>query len=89
MTLQPVNGHLLIEPIKHEAFIASQNETYQEIGIVVNTPVNLMDAFEDERPFIGDKVYFDSWLAVKFPKNDTEYYWLVKWEDVRAIEHVE
>lgn len=36
---------------------------------------------------IGDKVFFDSWLANKFPtdKND-EFFWLVKWDDVRAVQ---
>jgi hypothetical protein len=37
---------------------------------------------------VGDKVYFDSWLAAKYPKEGTDdFYWLVKWDDVRAVEH--
>lgn len=77
--LKPVNGHLIIEPVKHEAFIATQNETYQEIGVVV--------AVDDAPVKVGDKVYFDSWLAAKFPtEKDDEYLWLVKWEHIRAVE---
>lgn len=85
--IKPVNGHLIIEPVVHEEFIASQNETFQEIGIVV--------AHDDKdyiKAKVGDRVYFDSWLAAKYPKADSkngEFYWLVKWDDVRAVENVE
>lgn len=81
--IKPVNGHLLIEPVIHDSFIASQGETYDEIGTVIA----YWDNYTSDERRIGDKVYFDSWLAAKYPKNDKEYYWLVKWEDVRAIEH--
>lgn len=81
MNIVPVNGHLIIEPVVHESFTASSKETYDEVGIVL--------AFDNMVPMkvnIGYKVYFDSWLASKFPKGDS-FFWLVKWEDVRAIEH--
>jgi hypothetical protein len=78
----PVNGHLLIEPVVHDSFIASQKETFEEIGTIIANS-------SPEQPNIGSKVYFDSWLAAKYPKNETEWYWLVKWEDVRAMEHAE
>jgi co-chaperonin GroES (HSP10) len=89
--IKPVNGHILIEPITHESFMATQNDTYQEIGVVRGIPT------EDLPPFsftvkVGDKVFFDSWLAARYPKaggRPDEFYWLVKWEDVRAIEHAE
>lgn len=87
--IKPVNGHILIEPITHEGFIASQRDTYEEIGIVRAVAIEFPDAFTVK---VGDKVYFDAWLAAKYPKadgSDGEFYWLVKWEDVRAIEHVE
>lgn len=98
--ITPVNGHLLIEPVKHESFMASQKGTYEEIGVVVAfdesltepgyTFNNPQDNIAPKPPvLVGDRVYFDSWLAAKYPKNDTEFYWLVKWEDVRAIEHAE
>lgn len=93
--IKPVNGHLLIEPLAHDTFIASEKETYQEIGMVIELPAEFNhQVYVDKQgraltmPVvnIGDKVYFDSWLAAKYPKNDTEFYWLVKWDDVRAIE---
>lgn len=86
--ISPVNGHLLIEPVKHEAFIASQNDSYQEIGEVVVVPADICAKY-GLKP--KDKVYFDSWLAAKYPKegSNDDYYWLVKWEDVRAVEYAE
>lgn len=100
--IKPVNGHILIEPLKHESFIASQKETYEEVGLVVDydrqikdgyTPALVGDSFKMITSYlklnVGDKVFFDSWLAAKYPKNENEYFWLVKWEDVRAIEHAE
>lgn len=89
--IKPVNGHLLIEPIKHEGFMASQRETYEEIGIVRALPLAI-EMLEPKEVNLGDKVYFDAWLAAKYPKEgstDGEYYWLVKWEDIRATEHVD
>lgn len=79
--ITPVNGHLLIEPLKQEQFIASERGLYEEIGTVVSKEE------ENHHVNVGDKVYFDAWLAVKYPKSDDEFYWLVKWEHVRAIEH--
>ena len=83
--IKPVNGHLLIEPVVHSSFIASQKDTYEEIGIVKDFDKKIEPVFE-----IGDKVYFDSWLAAKYPTGEGDkYFWLVKWEDVRAVEHVQ
>lgn len=87
--IKPVNGHLVIEPVVHEAFIASQRETYQEIGIVVAV-ASFPPTYTGDIVHVGDKVYFDAWLAAKFPREkDGEFYWLVKCEDVRAVENVE
>lgn len=88
--IHPVNGHLLIEPVPHETFIASDKGTYEEIGVVVA----LCDSVDDNAPavdelHVGDKVYFDSWMCAKYPKNDEEFYWLVPWSEVRAVEHAE
>lgn len=83
--ISPVNGHLLIEPVAHEEFMATQHGTYEEIGVVIDAGIR-----SDVQ--IGDKIYFDSWLCAKFPKPEgaaDEFMWLVKWEDVRAVEYVE
>lgn len=78
--LRPINNHLLIEPVKHESFLASSDkDVYDEIGIVLES--------YSPQVKVGDKVYFDSWMAAKFPTGEGDkYYWLVKLEDIRAIE---
>ncbi len=95
--MTPINNHILIEPLVHESFIASQKDQYEEIGVVVSFDARLNKLFAGfDKPsetliHVGDKVYFDSWLAAKYPKGDgtQDFYWLVKYEDVRAIEYVE
>lgn len=95
--IKPTNNHLLIDPVAHEGFMSSQRETYEEIGIVLAVPKWMANADEDmvdadHFPKVGDKVYFDSWLAAKYPKEGDkpdEFYWLVKWDDIRAVEHVD
>lgn len=92
--LQPVNNHLLIEPVEHKKFMASERTTYQEIGIVraISRGINWKgDPAVEPNVSTGDKVYFDSWLAKKYPIEGSrdEFYWLVKWEDVTAVEYVD
>lgn len=85
MTFIPLNGHVQVEPLAHDSFIAQSKETFEEIGTVV--------AFDPALPAEaiailkkGGKVYFDSWLSSKYPKDDKDFYWLVKWSDIRAYE---
>jgi co-chaperonin GroES (HSP10) len=101
--IQPVNGHLLIEPVKQDTFIAAQKDVYEEIGVVLaadpellgsemtynsGTSEGVMKQVVGGKIAVGDRVYFDAWLAAKFPgETEGEFYWLVKWEDVRAIEN--
>lgn len=92
--ITPVNGHLVIEPLKHETFMASTGR-YEEIGVIVAVGDDIEGYIKYNpdgsgyKPKVGDKVYFDAWLASKYPKNDEDYYWLVNWSDVRAIEHAQ
>ena len=80
--ITPVNGHLLIEPLEHKQFMETGQQTFEEIGTIVGLPESLLGEVK-----LGDSVYFDSWLAARYPKSENEFYWLVKWEDVRAVEH--
>lgn len=81
--IQPTNGHILIEPVKHDSFIATQRETYQEIGVVKGYDLSM----PPEGFGVGDKVLFDAWLAKKYPKEGgDEYYWLVHLSDITAYE---
>lgn len=81
MNIVPVNGHLLIEPVKHEAFIESQNQTYDEIAVVKA----LADGVEGIP--VGCKVYFDSFMAKKYPPLDQggEDIWLLHKDEVVGI----
>lgn len=94
--ISPVNNHILIEPIKQNGFVVSERDIYQEIGIVIARASDLLVVSGSGVPrwkvSMGDKVYFDSWLAAKYPKEGgaaDEFYWLVNWQDVRAIEYAE
>jgi co-chaperonin GroES (HSP10) len=93
--IQPINNHLIVEPVEHESFIASANGTFDEIGVVKALPPEL-DGFEygssttqdlPKRVDVGDKVYFDSWLAAKYPTGEGDKtFWLVNYEDIRAVQ---
>lgn len=83
----PVNGHIVIEPVVHNSFIATQKEAYDEIGVVVAVPEIFDEIAASECPKIGQKVFFDSWLASKYPTGvGDNYFWLVRYDDIRAIE---
>jgi hypothetical protein len=90
--ITPVNGHLVIEPIIHEGWIQTAKESYEEIGVVVSVPEVFEEIAMEEAPKVGDKVFFDSWLAAKYPKpggKEDEFFWLVSFNDVRAVERAE
>ncbi len=79
--LKPINNHIKIEPIEHEQFMASSKGTYEEIGVVIDVAENV--------PLpIGCKVYFDSWLAKKYPvpNEPDKSVWFVSYEDIVAYE---
>lgn len=86
--IKPVNGHLLVEPVKHESFISSQKGTYEEIGIVKGVPLH-ENNIPDPDVEVGDKIYFDSWLIAKYPDGKDDEIWLVRWADVRAVEYAD
>lgn len=61
--------------------MSTSKEIYEEVGLVIASDDSLHVPIS-----IGDKVYFDAWLAAKFPKNEKEDFWLVRFEDIRAVE---
>lgn len=84
MNICPINNHILIKPVKYDNFISQEKETYEEVGIVVEIDKSVINTYAIQ---IGDKVFFDSWLAAKYPTGkNNEYFWLVKFEDIRALE---
>lgn len=85
MAIKPINGHVLIELVKHESFMASDKERYEEIGQVVALPDDMPERLSDR--LWGKKVLFSGWLAKKFPKTGTDdVYWLVDFKDIVAYE---
>jgi len=95
--IHPINNHVLIEPVKHESFIESQKTTFDEIGIVIDADDNLLGpvmtttsgVYQDYGKLKkGVKVYFDAWLASKYPaEKDGEFYWLVDYKDIKAVDN--
>jgi hypothetical protein len=80
--IKPINGHLVIEPLKHSTFLPTEKGMFEEVGIVLSRPW-----YKFWWPKQGDRVYFDSWLAVKYPKGEgDDYFWLVSCRDIKAIQ---
>ncbi len=85
--ITPINNQVMIEPLKHDSFLVQDKTTFEEVGIVVAFD----DSYENGQKMRikkGDRIFFDSWLASKYPKNETEYFWLVNYDDIKAIEYV-
>ena len=88
-----MNGHILISPLEHKSYLPTDKGTYEEIGVVIDAADGITEKREwngkEYPPELskGDKVYFDSWLASKFPTGEgDEYFWLVPFKDVKAVE---
>lgn len=89
--IKPINGYVLIEPLKHNTFVSGPRETFEEIGIVLdyeNSDPTLSSTFGKGALRKGAKVYFDAWLAGKYPSEKPgEFYWLVSFKDIKAIDY--
>lgn len=86
--MRPVNNHLLIQPVSHETFVATAKDVYEEIGVVLDYDRGINTFTGVEEVSVGDRVYFDSWLAAKYPaEKEGEFYWLVEWQHVRAVDN--
>lgn len=79
--IRPLNGHVVIEPVLHDGFVSQIKTTYEEIGVVVILPSDYQGTIKP-----GDKVYFDSWMVAKFPKENDTFHWLVPYENIKAYE---
>lgn len=78
--LKPINLHILIAPIKSEDFVEGAG-AFDEVGEVLALAEGVTTVQ------IGQKVYFDSYLVARYPSGDIDKpYWLIKLEDVRAVE---
>lgn len=93
--LHPLNKHVLIEPIEQESIIASATHIYEEMGIILEIAADLtrisggvgVEPVKFSPLEKGDKVFFDSWTAAKYPTGeDDKFYWLVPYESIRMVE---
>lgn len=92
-TMIPLNNYVQIEPQVKEDFISSSTESYNEIGKVIALPNQV--AIDGKRYFsedlslkVGDRVYFDSWMASKYPDGRGGFYWLVPFDNIKAYEPI-
>ena len=80
--ITPINGHLLIEPVVYESFVAQDKTLYEEVGKVIDVSAEIVSNLLKK----GDLVYFDSWMSAKYPTGEGNgFFWLVRAEDVRAL----
>lgn len=79
-----LNKYLKIEPLTHDSFIASQRDSFEEIGVVLSKDESIVDI-----P-IGAKVYFDSFMAKKYPIVGTDkFQWFVHYDEIVKYEYDE
>lgn len=84
--LKPTNDHIQIEPVLNDSFVQTASERYQEVGVVIQASES-----EKASPYTpGMRVYFDSWLAKKYPipGEANKFYWFLHADDVVAYETV-
>lgn len=74
----PLNGHVEIEPIEQESVVYSNETNFEEKGKVLSTDFWAVQ--------IGDIVYFDSWMAAKYPDSENKVRYLVPGNAIRAKE---
>jgi hypothetical protein len=79
----------MIQPLETDSFMAQQKTTYEEVGLVLEDSVG-DNAYPSVPNLKGCHVYFDSWLAKKFPVKGTtdQFVWFVKYDDLVAYESV-
>ena len=76
-----INGYLQIEPVEQDSFMASEKTTYEEIGRVVDRDSSITIP-------IGSKVYFDSFMAKKYPgKEFGKFEWYIHIDEIVKYEY--
>lgn len=80
-----LNKYVKVEPIEHQTFIYSQKESYEEIGVVLAKDESITDI-----P-VGSKVYFDSFMAKKYPVlgEEGKFQWFVHYAEIVKVEHAD
>lgn len=66
-----INGFVKIQPLQYKGFVAGDKVTYEQVGTV-------LACYEGCTIPIGAKVWFDSFMAKKYPvpgkENEYEYF---------------
>ena len=86
-----LNKYVKISPIKFDSFVSSEKESYEAVGIVraVADGVDIP---------LGSKVWFDSFMAKKYPMlithdggftKNTEYLWFINYDEIVQYESPE
>jgi hypothetical protein len=78
-----LNKYVKIVPLEHKQYLPSDNNSYQEIGKVVNWDKSLTGLVE------GCLVYFDSFMAKKYPieGDDDNFQWFIEYSEIVKIEY--
>ncbi|MDE2233301.1 MAG: hypothetical protein KGJ90_04190 [Patescibacteria group bacterium] len=90
--IQPINRNYLVKPLAFKSFLPTEREKFEQVGVVLALPGSGADdtyLYSDIE--VGDRVYFDSWLAGKYENPDStsaedKWYWLVDFNDIKAME---
>lgn len=81
--IQPINGHLLIQPIKQESAFSSSQQQFEERGQVLA----ISPSWKWFRKItVGMFVFFDSWKAAKYMDGEGNEHWVVPQDAIRAVE---
>lgn len=84
MTEKLLNGYLKIQPLEHKSFVASTNDSYQEVGVVLARDEDLCSNIP-----IGSTVFFDSFMAKKYPDPNDEgkFQWYIHFGEIVKYEN--
>lgn len=79
-----INGYLKIEPVEQDSFMASENTSYEEVGVVVARDEN-----ECVDIPVGATVFFDSFMAKKYPVKGEfgRFQWFVHRNEIVKFEY--
>ena len=88
MEIIPINGHLIVKPVKHESLLPSEKDLFEQIGEVMSIcDLSNVAGTSSEVPNIGERVYFDPWQVGKYPSGEgDEEFWVVPFKHIKAIE---
>lgn len=83
----PLNGHVEVRPIREGGVVQRADQKFEEKGVVISWDVPGLTKYKPPLPIrVGCIVYFDGWLAAKYNADTDDEKWLIKFDDIRAME---